>query len=382
MTRTPEDISALTGLRGFATLWVVTHHFWEFIGFPAISVAGLNLLPFIKNAYFGLDMFFVLSGFLVVRPYIRAAQGLGRMPSFWSYMMRRVRRVVPAYWANLTLLCLFIWIGTGQSPVSAIEYFGYLGFLFWFTLPAASMPLNPVWWTLPVEWWAYFVLPALALSLKRVPAWLWLAAIMLFVLWTRIGIVSHFFAGDTSFWWQPIDYRHLRSRFDQFALGVLAAWIFERGISVRQARAIGWTGVGLFAVVFVHVGWFVPRWFEEAIRPWMYVHFTAAALPLAMIILAMAGGWRPLARLFEGRVFMLAGVTSYSLYLWHFPIFVWVFKHAPGVAGWPLAARAVVALVLAALATWIAYRLFERPFLSTRARGDKAAAAAGQSLHA
>lgn len=382
MTRTPDDISALTGLRGFATLWVVTHHFWEFIGFPAISVAGLNLLPFIENAYFGIDMFFVLSGFLVVRPYIRAAQGVGRMPSFWSYLMRRVRRVVPAYWANLTLLCLFIWIGTGQSPVSAYEYVGYLGFLFWFTLPAASMPLNAVWWTLPVEWWAYFVLPALALSLKRVPAWLWLTAILLFVLWTRLGIVSHFFAGDTSFWWQPIDYRHLRSRFDQFAIGVLAAWIFERGINVRQARAIGWTGVGLFAVVFVYVGWFVPRWFEEAIRPWMYVHFTAAALPLAMIILAMAGGWRPLARLFEGRVVMVAGVTSYSLYLWHFPIFVWVFKHAPVLAEWPLAARAVVALVLAAAATWLAYRCFERPFLSTRARGDKAGAAAGQSAHA
>ncbi|MBK6437002.1 MAG: acyltransferase [Rhodanobacteraceae bacterium] len=102
MKRTPDDIPALTGLRGLATLWVLTHHFWEFIGFPSIAVGGLDLLPVIKNAYFGLDMFFVLSGFLVVRPYIRAAQGLGRMPSFGQDLLRRAS-VVPAYWANVPL---------------------------------------------------------------------------------------------------------------------------------------------------------------------------------------------------------------------------------------------------------------------------------------
>ncbi len=382
MNRTPDDIPALTGLRGLATLWVLTHHFWEFIGFPAIAAAGLDLRPFIKNAYFGLDMFFVLSGFLVVRPYVRAAQGLGRMPAFGQYLMRRVRRVVPAYWANVSLLALFIWAGTGGSPMSALEYFGYLGFLFWYTLPDQSLILNPVWWTLPVEWWAYFLLPPLVLALKRLPIWLWLTLVMAFVLWTRWSLVQHFFAGDTSFWWQPLDFRHLRSRFDQFAIGVLAAWFFERGLSADQARRIGWIGLGLFAIVFIHVGWFVPRWFEDAIRPWMYVNYTAAAIPQAMIILAIAAGWRPLARCFEGRIALLAGTMSYSLYLWHFPIFVWVFKYAPVVSGWPLAARAVIALALTAAATWIAYRLFERPFLSSRARGDNAARVAGQSTHA
>ncbi|MBK6437003.1 MAG: hypothetical protein IPF83_14930 [Rhodanobacteraceae bacterium] len=41
--------------------------------------------------------------------------------------------------------------------MSTLEYFGYLGFLFWYTLPDQTMMLNPVWWTLPVEWWAYFL---------------------------------------------------------------------------------------------------------------------------------------------------------------------------------------------------------------------------------
>ena len=210
MNRTPDDIPALTGLRGLATLWVLTHHFWEFIGFPAIAAAGLDLRPFIKNAYFGLDMFFVLSGFLVVRPYVRAAQGLGRMPAFGQYLMRRVRRVVPAYWANVSLLALFIWAGTGGSPMSALEYFGYLGFLFWYTLPDQSLILNPVWWTLPVEWWAYFLLPPLVLALKRLPIWLWLTLVMAFVLWTRWSLVQHFFAGDTSFWLNTLVFPHLR----------------------------------------------------------------------------------------------------------------------------------------------------------------------------
>lgn len=387
MPRTPEDISALTGLRGLATLWVVLHHYWEFIGFPAIAIGRLNLLPMIENAYFGIDMFFVLSGFLVVRPFIRAAQGTGRMPSYWQYLVRRVRRVVPAYWANVIILTVLIGIGTGTSPLDALGVLSHLTFLFWYTLPPGAQPFNPVWWTLPVEWWAYFLLPPLALALKRIPAWLWITLIMAFVLWTRLGFVSHFFAGDQSFWWQAQDFRHLRGRFDQFAIGILAAWYFERGISVQRARVLGWIGLTLFALVYVYVGWFARDWLAQAIRPWMYVHYTAAAVPQALIILAIAGGWRPLARLFEGRIAMLSGTMSYTLYLWHFPIFTWVFGHAPWISQQGFAARSVVALTLAAAVTWLAYRWFEQPFLSGRARGDKAASAESpknesQSAHA
>ena len=79
---------------------------------------------------------------------------------------------------------------------------------------------------------------------------------------------------------------------------------------------------------------------------------------------------------------MLAGTMSYSLYLWHYPVFAWVMQRSDLLQAWPLSLRAVFALLLAALATWIAYRLFERPFLSTRARGDKTNAAGGQSPHA
>lgn len=382
MTRTPDDISALTGLRGFATLWVVAYHFWEFLAFPPLRLGALDLTPLVGNGYFSVDIFFVLSGFLVARPFIRAAQGGGPTPSFAKYLQRRVRRVVPAYWANLLLLCLLIWLGTGQSPLGFVDALAHLAFLFWYTLPASAVPFNPVWWTLPIEWWAYFALPFLAIALKRVPVWLWVTAILAFVLWTRIGFVSHFFAGDQSFWWQAQDYRNLRARFDQFAIGLLAAWYFERGITPRQARLAGWVGLALFAITFVHVGWFVPRWLHEAIRPWMYVHYTALAVSVSLIVLAIAAGWRPLARCFEGRAFMLAGTLSYSLYLWHYPVFQWVLRDSAWFQAWPLALRAASALALAASATWLAYRCFERPFLTTRARGDKPEAATAQSAHA
>ncbi len=382
MTRTPDDISALTGLRGFATLWVAAYHFWELAGFPALRMGRIDPSPLLQNGYFSVDIFFVLSAFLVARPFLRAAQGRAPMPSYGGYLWRRVRRVVPAYWANLAILSALIWFGTGKSPLDAIGVLSHLSFLFWYTLPPSSVPFNPVWWTLPIEWWAYFLLPPLALALRRVPAWLWLGAIMAFVLWTRVSFVEHFFAGDQSFWWQAQDYHNLRARFDQFAIGLLAAWYFERGVTPNQARIAGWAGLALFAATFVYAGWFVPRWLHDAIRPWLYLHYTVLATAVALIVLAIASGWRPLARCFESRALMLAGNMSYSLYLWHFPIFVWAFKHAPFATAWPLAARGAVALVLTALATWIAYRLFERPFLSTRARGDKADPAAGQSQHA
>ncbi|HWT17189.1 MAG TPA: acyltransferase [Patescibacteria group bacterium] len=382
MSRPNEDISALTGLRGFATLWVVAYHFWEFLGFPRLQPAGFDASPLLDNAYFAVDIFFVLSGFLVARPFLRAALGQGPMPSYGGYLWRRVRRVIPAFWGNFLVLTALVWIATGVTPVGPIDALGHLGLLFWYTLPAGGVPFNPVWWTLPIEWWAYFLLPPLALALKRVPVWLWLVAVLGFVLWTRIGFVTHFFAGDQSFWWQAQDYRHLRARVDQFAIGLLAAWYFERGVSERAARRIGWIGLGLFALVFVHVGWFVPRWLHEAIRPWMYVHYTALAVSIAMVVLGIAAGWRGFARCFEGRIFMFAGTVSYSLYLWHYPVFQWLFRHAAWLDAAPAGLRGAIALIAAAIVTWIAYLAFERPFLTARAQGGKSGASIAQSSHA
>jgi len=382
MSRPNEDISALTGLRGFATLWVVAYHFWEFLGFPRLQPAGFDASPLLDNAYFAVDIFFVLSGFLVARPFLRAALGQGSMPSYGGYLWRRVRRVIPAFWGNFLVLTALVWIATGVTPVGPIDALGHLGLLFWYTLPAGGVPFNPVWWTLPIEWWAYFLLPPLALALKRVPVWLWLVAVLGFVLWTRIGFVTHFFAGDQSFWWQAQDYRHLRARVDQFAIGLLAAWYFERGVSERAARRIGWIGLGLFALVFVHVGWFVPRWLHEAIRPWMYVHYTALAVSIAMVVLGIAAGWRGFARCFEGRIFMFAGTVSYSLYLWHYPVFQWLFRHAAWLDAAPAGLRGAIALIAAAIVTWIAYLAFERPFLTARAQGGKSGASIAQSSHA
>ena len=369
MQRPGEDITALTGLRGFATLWVVAYHFWEFLGFPLLLVGGVPLSPFIRNGYFSVDIFFVLSGFLVARPFIRAAQGLGRQPSYGQYLWRRVKRVIPAYWANLLVLFAVITLATGTPPLGPTSFLAHLGLLFWYTLPYGGLPFNPVWWTLPIEWWAYFVLPPLALALGRMRPWLWLLAVLVLVLWIRLEFARHYFAGEEGFWWQAPDYRFLRARFDQFAIGLFAAWYFERGLSMRQARVCGSIGLAWFAAVFLYVGWFVPRWLHDAIQPWIFVHYTALAIPIALIVLAIASGWRPLARAFELKLFMLAGSTSYSLYLWHYPVFEYVFRHATWMGDASPAVRAAVAIPLAAIATALAYVAFERPFLSTRARG-------------
>ena len=381
MQGTRADISALTGLRGVAALSVVVYHLWEMFGSPKLLLGSLAFAPVFANCFYGVDIFFVLSGFLIGRPFVRAAQTRTPMPPFLPYLWRRVRRLVPAYWANLIILFVVLTIATGTPPLGAVSLLAHLGFLFWYTLPYGALPFNPVWWTLPIEWWAYFALPALTLGLRQMHVWLWLALILAVVLWTRVEFVNHFYAGDQGFWWQAPDYRNLRARFDQFAIGLVAAWYFERGLSQHQARVVGWIGLAGFAAVFVYVGWFVPRWLFEATRPWMFVHYTAVAAPIALIVLASASGWRPLARCFESRALMVAGTMSYSLYLWHYPVFVYVFRHAP-TSDWPLAWRVVPALALAAVVTWIAYRCFERPFLAPRARDGSGVPAASQSTHA
>src|SRR5205807_246266 len=100
--RISASVPALDGFRGLAVLWILLGHCWWQVGGPGLDGGvGRNLFTI---AYTGIDVLFIVSGFVLFLP---AALNHGSLGDLRSYFRRRFARIVPAYWVAVFLVILF-----------------------------------------------------------------------------------------------------------------------------------------------------------------------------------------------------------------------------------------------------------------------------------
>jgi peptidoglycan/LPS O-acetylase OafA/YrhL len=360
---TDRYLPAATGLRGVAAGWVVLYHGWQLSGAPRPMLGPLDLTPLLATGYFGVDLFFVLSGFLLGLPFLAAARERRRVDlgRFW---INRCRRVLPAYWAQLLLLVPIAAL-SGAAAFDLGDLLRHATLLF--NLQGNASLYNAVHWSLPVEWNFYMVLPLLALPFaRRGGALAALLGMLAFALAFRIACVAVVFAwGETGvaiYQWII----QLPGRLDQFAFGMAAAWCHLHGWPRRGHGVLAALGLALLLALCWGVA---PRGdiVGNADAPWLYVHFGAVALAFALVLLAAVA--RPqawYARLLAAAPLAWLGMVSYSLYLWHLQMLEWQLDLLHG------GARSTTAVLLCLpgvlLMAWASYRFVERPFLGARAR--------------
>lgn len=148
-----SHLNVLSGIRGWAALWVFLYHVWGMSGHPDFSVvlAGVSIdfTPLISIGFAGVTIFFVLSGFLLAMPFAEWQSGLRERPALGRYFLRRVMRVFPAYYAQLVILLLIAAWLPGQNGIDDWgSLFRHLLMLFT-PPPLGTQPINGVWWTLP-----------------------------------------------------------------------------------------------------------------------------------------------------------------------------------------------------------------------------------------
>lgn len=358
----------IDALRGIAALMVLAHHAWWLAALnrPVDSIGLRWLGHLLESGWAGVGLFFTLSGFVLTRQALQAASGYRvAATGFW---WRRGWRILPAYWLQLLLLALFLWVG-GES-VAVPWRFDQVDWWAQWSLsydlgPRAANPLLAVWWTLPVELGFYLLFPWLLPRLRGRGRWALLAlavGIALFRLWLAAGGLPRVEAVA----WAG----HLPGRLDAFLIGMLAADALAR----REARArqdvAGWlaatcavAGLGLLLLpraLGVLNAQVLSNTLWMAFWPSAYALCCAGLLVWAAAADAVPGQPRRLVR-----VLAALGTVSYGVYLWHLPVQAalhpWVLAVAPG----PLQALALIALslpVTAALAglSWVG---FERPLL-------------------
>ena len=376
------SIPALDGVRGIAVLWVIAFHYTAVAPAADPWVHALSQVPWLdamaRNGYLGVDLFFLLSGFLLVMPWLaRAARG-EPAPTAREFYRRRVLRIVPAYYAHLVLLFgCFLPLLQGwmywrpDAYVVAWNAIAHGTFLHLTSpLTSGSLGVNGALWTLAIEAQFYLLLPLLAPLFVRAPLATALAALAAAAAWRwatvhdLTGLVDLQLRLGAHWKWSEGVARHLLltqlpSYLGHLGLGALLAvawmrWHALPGTGERRG-ALFLAGVAAFASL-AHV-------LASGTAVWGELTWLLPTATLAMLLLGAALGTGVIARRVLGRgPLAFVGRISYSAYLYHLPLLLVMQKYiAPAGAGFALAYLAVVLL-----AAWISWRFVERPFLARR----------------
>lgn len=364
---------SLTGIRAWAATWVLTYHAWVFAEPRSVSIQLPQLLidftPFLSCGWAGVQIFFVLSGFLLALPYAEWQSGLRDKPRLVDYFSRRILRVFPAYYFQLSILVLLMYGRTGSLPidswVSAFRHF----FMLFIPIPLDGQALNGVWWTLPIEFSFYLALPVIAALLKPGRAYPLLFACLGTMLIWRYSTIT--MLADSPLPTKILVASQLPGSLDSFGIGIIGSIIYvnRKSYSARLYSILTRTFIGpliCFALVVILLYWIHWWHFDYWTNSVLYYSWTSVfSLAILGIILAAAEGNKLVSFLFGSRVIIFIGTISYGLYLWHFPIMDLIrslnmFVDSPFYIFPSLLGMAMLAsLVVAALS----YHLIERPFM-------------------
>jgi peptidoglycan/LPS O-acetylase OafA/YrhL len=359
-------------LRAIAAISVLLFHaaFFEFVKSPNA------LRPYTAHLDVGVSVFFLISGFLLYRPFVRARLSGLESPNVPSYAWRRFLRIVPAYWVALTVVAL--WLGLDEV-FTRREFATYYGFLQIYHSNTSLGGIGQAW-TLCVEITFYAFLPVWALLMRGIRggvrrelialALLFLASLA-YKIWALDEISpNNLFSGP---YLQP-----LPNFLDQFAVGMALA-VLSVGLerTDRLPRAVDWlrrhdwvpwvVAAAAFWAVSTRIGYTGTPFEHSTRRMFLGRHelYTLVALGLIVPAILAEPGRGVVGRILSARVLAYLGLISYGIYLYHYALVRqlddWI--SFPGPAAVRFALHALLALLGASVLATLSYYLVERPAL-------------------
>ncbi|MBF4576698.1 acyltransferase [Frondihabitans sp. VKM Ac-2883] len=375
-THSPRHLTGLDGLRGLAALSVLAYHVSNIL-LPDIRHRAPELVFALHQ---GLNLFFVLSGFLLFLGFAERLVDGRELPSVGRYAVNRALRLWPAY-ATVFLVtnCVFglSFVGHGRTgrvdPVSFVADLTLLQTL----SPETIRSGLEVAWTLTVELTFYACLPLLAFAAARLGRRLsgWTRAGIPVVALAAIGAAGYIWQTTTSphGWshdWESVASRSLLVHAQLFALGMTATLLFvavQRAAFSGEGRRI----LRLAALVVAIGAAVVCLAHRRSDLADTLAALSFAALLLVAVVPGRTGRPGLVGRMLDLPVLRGLGLISFGVYLWHMPVVRGLDRWVPriGGGGWPhyLAAVALVGAVSVALAT-ITYLVVERPAMRLRSR--------------
>ena len=329
-----EHIRAIDGLRGLAIFLVLTHHFGLF-----------------QPGWAGVDIFFVISGFLITRILLWSKNSPHYFAHFYA---RRALRILPLYY--FSILLFFFAVFPIEARNGSLSHYGFKDFAWYlfhlsnWWIGSGHMTSSPIshFWSLAIEEQFYFVWPLLVFALTRKSLAKATVAIALFSFLCR-AVAAAMHPQTTGF-----IYFYTPFRIEPIAIGSLAAIVADdellwtRLVSYRPM--LFWSGFAL---------WITTIFLGDDRVSCVFGISGIGAVALAMLIDAANGR-----SAFDIPIFRHLGKYSYALYIIHYPIYLLIkYDFRDWGYFWDPVLTAMVGVPLTYLLARVSWVLIESPFL-------------------
>ncbi len=350
-----SNILVLDGVRGVAVLMVISFHLnrvtgdnlWDKYTNPLAS-------SFSTAGGTGVTLFFVLSGFLLFMPFAKALLFKTDWPLMRVFYMRRVLRIIPAYYVSLFILILLA-SPEYLHPDHFKNLFLFLAF-FMDSARATFRQINGPYWTLAVEWQFYMLLPFIALGIafvvsrvsttrrRFVAVTACLVGIIICGLFIRYWGL-YFLEYPTQTFLMPRSELNIINFFlfgitgkytEDFAVGMFISLCFiyaqhpstDKKVVQQWKRLSPWLWIGGLSILVFSFMWHYKAgeaWSWPFISDWMMQNFNwlsemLLAIGFGACIAAILYGSVGLKAMFEWPMLRWVGLISFSLYIWHLPL--------------------------------------------------------------
>lgn len=401
-----KNIASLDGLRAFAALGVVTLHITYLVGYIVVNEYQYSwLASFWVFGNTGVQLFFVLSGFLLFMPYAKALLFGETWPSIRTFYLRRALRILPGYYFSLALLVVLVQ-PVYLHPDHWARLFLFLTF-FMDSSKATFEQINVPYWTLGVEVQFYLLLPLVALGMRalvqrvaRTPRRRFTSAIIACLGVMLYGLVVRYAGLQLALRPQgglvavaQFLLFGVRGKFwESFAIGMLVSLCFiyaqhpEYGQRLQSTlkkisplSGLGALGIITFCSLWnFRDGYHVPQ--LNFLLPLvqygpLFLEF-CVSLGWGLLIATVLSGYALFRVPFEWRPVRWLGTISYSIYIWHLPLLTIFQRHV-------VSHLHITTIALSHLIYWsffalvvvpwcaLVYWFIERPFMRMKDRQKK-----------
>ncbi len=347
---------ALDGLRGLAILLVVVYHNFGFIDYFFFG-------------WLGVDLFFVLSGFLITDILLKT---VGQKNYLKNFYIRRALRIFPLYYLALILFLLLLPRITATPDMSyytanQVWLWTYMqNWLYIFNNPGATNALNHLW-SLSVEEQFYLLWPLVILSARNPKTLLILITVLLIaVLGFRLWIWQKQIANLAYF------NLYTFSRIDGICIGCMIALIPKINPSLLK-RNTPW--IILFFALLNFIFFFINRGNHFSFPYLALIGYSTFGMLFGLLVNeVVTGDTKILKQVFSNPPLRFLGRISYGLYIFHWPVYLLsapllynrIAPHTNSSITQFL--TAFVSTVIAIIISWLSYNYYERYFLNLKSR--------------
>jgi peptidoglycan/LPS O-acetylase OafA/YrhL len=343
---------ALDGLRGFAILLVVLYH-------------NFNFLYYFNYGWLGVDLFFVLSGFLITEILMNTMNTKNYFTNFYA---RRVLRIFPLYY--LSLLLFIVILPLFPSYPLDVRYYQEHQWWFWaylqnwtliFHYDGKAVALNH-FWSLAVEEQYYLVWPFIILLVKSPKKLLVISALALIIV---IGARLYIWYNRESF--PTYQWLFLFTRIDGILIGSMLALIYRLNQTILQKYS---TYLILLLAGINFLIYFIDK--DRDFPVWAIAGYTSFAAVFALLVYESVKRDNKIVNvIFNNTVLQFLGKYSYGFYIFHWPVFLLVKPYTdkwmnhlftPGSQS-HLVFSAILATLVGLAVSVASFHLFEKHFL-------------------